>query len=503
MKMTKVEYNYKRLKATSQGMNVISFMCFFVSAAFTIMLMFDSASVPLKQVLSVIMAICLELAKVYFFRFIGDQAAEAERGGNLPGKYALYALTVLLFVASTFGSIHYYMKTEAEKSFVNKGHDSSYSALSKDVSSIDTQIEQLLELAKNQQAKRFITESGRTMARVNELRKQKGQAVKDVSGYKAVDTSDSFYGIVAKFFGCEQDAARGGMYLFLSILLEFCGIASAFYGSYSKGKLFDMELAAMPEGDISQIARQREPERRETGFKMKQHIPAMARMREPEPEYDESGYDQPEYHKPVPTQRKPDKKIGFVMKAEQPESDHGYPDQNDVIDALQSQLAELMAKDKARSESKRPAYPPAASKEEAVADEIMQRVESLNQKFTAEEGHDGKESSTGNSTSTGSGNSTGNSTGNRLKSKPVTVPVNEDDMDIEFIIRDYIKELFAGQKPDGSLTGRAAVARKLNIPDDVARLAHMRLKKANLIRVDGSKSFPNCSESEMIERMAV
>jgi hypothetical protein len=258
--MTKAEYFHKRLKATSAGMNVLSCMCFVVSAAFTIMLMWDSAAVPLKQVLSVIMAICLELAKVYFFRFIGDQAAEAERGGNIPGKYALYALTVLLFVASTFGSIHYYMKTEAEKSAQDKVKDASYSAMNNDVKSIDAQIEQLLELAKNQQAKHYITASKNTLAQVEALRKQKGQSVKDVSGYKAVDTSDSFYGLIAKFFGCEQDSAKGGMYLFLSILLEFCGIASAFYGSYSKAKLMDIEIAGMPDGDNRFLQNQGRPD---------------------------------------------------------------------------------------------------------------------------------------------------------------------------------------------------------------------------------------------------
>lgn len=464
--MTKAEYNYKRLKATSQGMNVISFMCFFVSAAFTIMLMFDSAAVPLKQVLSVIMAVCLELAKVYFFRFIGDQAAEAERGGNLPGKYALYALTVFLFVASTFGSIHYYMKTEAEKSSSDKNHDSSYSSLNKDVESIDSQIAQLQKLAASEFNRNLKAQSKITLERVDALRKQKAQAVKDVSGYKATDTSDSFYGIVAKFFGCEQEAAKGGMYLFLSILLEFCGIASAFYGSYSKGKLFDMELAAMPDGDIRQVVRQREPERRETGFKMTP-VPAMAMRREPE--YDESEYD----HQPMP---KKDKKIGFVIGSEKLES-QGFPNQNDVLDALYAQMKEMSAQMKAQQSQNRPVAPPAASREEAAADAIMQQVESLNQKFTAEEGHDGKE--------------------------PINVSLKKTESESESVIARYIELLFADQKSDGSLTGRRKIADIMQIRQEEADNIHTKLKRAGVIKVDGTKTFPNLTKDEMIERMAI
>lgn len=480
--MTKAEFNYRRLKSTTQGMNVLSYMCFVISAAFTIMLMFDSAAVPLKQVLSVIMAICLEIAKVYFFRFLGDKVADAENGGNLPGKYALYALTVALFVASTFGSIHYYMKTEAEKSSVSKQHDSSYSAMNKDVESIDTQIAQLLALAKSQQEKRYITASQATMAKVNELRKQKADALKNVSGYKAQDTSDSFYGLLGKFFGCEPDAAKGALYLFLAILLEFCGIASAFYGSYNKSKLFEMELAMMPDGDLSDVMRNREPDRR-AGFKMSPQIPApaMARYREA----DEAEYDEP------PTTRRPDKRIGFVMEKPdvRSQSQSGFPNRDDVLDALQSQLAELMAKEKARTEAARPSIPPAASKEEAVADKILDSLTST---------------STGNSTSTGIPvlepvTSTG------IKQKiPVSVPDEEDgdDMDIDVIISDYVEALFP-VKPDGSLTGRALACKKLGISEDIGRLIHLRLKKAGVIRVDGSKTFPECTKSEMIERMIV
>lgn len=473
--MTKAEFNYRRLKSTTQGMNVLSYMCFVISAAFTIMLMFDSAAVPLKQVLSVIMAICLEIAKVYFFRFLGDKVADAENGGNLPGKYALYALTVALFVASTFGSIHYYMKTEAEKSSVSKQHDSSYSAMNKDVESIDTQIAQLLALAKSQQEKRYITASQATMAKVNELRKQKADALKNVSGYKAQDTSDSFYGLLGKFFGCEPEAAKGALYLFLSILLEFCGIASAFYGSYNKSKLFEMELAMMPDGDLSDVMRNREPDRR-AGFKMSPQIPApaMARYREA----DEAEYDEP------PTTRRPDKRIGFVMEKPdvRSQSQSGFPNRDDVLDALQSQLAELMAKEKARTESARPQMPPAASKEEAFADAVLNRVDELNQRLTQEEGHDGKESPVK----------------HELKQKPVA----EESETVSGIAK-YIELLFADQKSDGSLTGRRKIADTMGIRQDEADKIHTKLKRAGVIRVDGTKTFPNVEMNEMIERMAI
>lgn len=475
MKMTKAEFNYKRLKSTTQGMNILSYLCFVISAAFTVMLMFDSAAVPLKQVLSVIMAICLEIAKVYFFRFLGDKVADAENGGNLPGKYALIALTVALFIASTFGSIHYYMKTESEKSSVSKQHDASYSSMNKDVESIDTQIAQLLALAKAQQEKRYITASQQTMAKVNELRKQKADALKNVSGYKAQDTSDSFYGLLGKFFGCEPEAAKGALYLFLSILLEFCGIASAFYGSYNKSKLFEMELAMMPDGDLSDVMRNRELDRREAGFRLSPPIPApaMARYRE-EPEYDDAPPVQPKK-----------KNIGFVMKKSEPvrsQSQSDFPNRDDVLDALQSQLAELMAKEKARSESARPQMPPASSKEEAFADAVLNRVDELNQRLTSEEGHDGKV----------------NHVKQELKQKPVA-----DESEAVSGIAKYIELLFADQKSDGSLTGRRKIADTMGIRQDEADKIHTKLKRSGVIRVDGTKTFPNLTKDEMIERMAV
>lgn len=465
--MTKAEFNYKRLKSTTNGMNVLSYLCFVISAAFTVMLMFDSAAVPLKQVLSVIMAICLEIAKVYFFRFLGDKVADAESGGNLPGKYALYALTVALFVASMFGSIHYYMKTEAEKSMQDKQHDSSYSVLNKDVASIDMQIEQLLELAKKQQEKRYITASQATMSKVNELRKQKAQSVKDVSGYKPVGTSDSFYGLLAKFFGCEPEAAKGALYLFLSILLEFCGIASAFYGSYNKSKLFDMELAMLPDGDMSDVMRNqsRQSDRREAGFRMPQiPAPAMARHEEYEPEYE------------APPAPRKDKRIGFVMEKPEPvlsQTQSEFPNRDDVLDAMQKQLAELMAREKERTESARPSMPPASSPEEAAADEIIRRVDEINARLTQDEGHDGK-----------------------LKQKPVA-----DGSEAVSGIARYIELLFSDQKSDGSLTGRRKIADTMGIRQDEADKIHTKLKRAGVIKVEGTKTFPECTKSEMIERM--
>jgi len=57
-------------------------------------------------------------------------------------------------------------------------------------------------------------------------------------------------------------------------------------------------------------------------------------------------------------------------------------------------------------------------------------------------------------------------------------------------------------KSDGSLTGRAAVSKKLGISDDVARLIHQRLKKAGLIRVDGTKTFPEKTQEEIIQAVS-
>ena len=472
--MTKAEFNYLRLKSTTKGMNIISYGSFVISAAFTIMLMFDSAATPIKQVLSVLMAIMLEAAKVYFFRFFGDQTANAERGGNLPGKYALIALTIALFVASTFGSIHYYMKTEAEKSSVDKQHDSSYASMNKDVESIDTQIEQLLTLAKAQQEKRYITASQATMSKVNELRKQKADALKNVSGYKAQGTSDSFFNSLGKFFGCDSESAKGVLYLFLAILLEFCGIASAFYGSYNKSKLFEMELAMLPDGDMSDVMRNRQLDRREAGFRMPpMPAPAMARHEESDHQYDDA---------PAPKK----KNIGFVMEKPEPvrsQSQHEFPNRDDVLDALQSQLAELMAKEKARTEAARPKVPPAASKEEAFADAILNRVDELNQKLTQDEGHDGKVKP-------------------ELKQKPVAE--ESEAVSEKAGISDYIRIMFSGLKSDGSFPGRRQVGHELGLSPSEYDAYHVRLKQAGLIRVDEvkRKTFPNCGMIEMIEMIA-
>ena len=455
--MTKAEYNYKRLKSTSAGMNVLSCMCFVVSAAFTIMLMFDSAAVPLKQVLSVIMAVCLELAKVYFFRFIGDQAAEAERGGNIPGKYALYALTVLLFVASTFGSIHYYMKTESEKSAQDKVKDSSYTAMNNDVKGIDAQIEQLLELAKKQQEKRYITESKKTLAQVEALRKQKGQAVKDVSGYKAVDTSDSFYGLIAKFFGCEQDSAKGGMYLFLSILLEFCGIASAFYGSYSKAKLMDIEIAGMPDGNYKPDYGIRSSD---GNFYINPRGVAAPAFN-PAPAF-ANHVEKPER---LDTQENPKRKAGFVPTG------NAYNADNTDLEEIGERIKADLKKNRATSTG--------YSNKTAKADGAV--------KFSPDP-------VTGIPVT-----STGPVTGMKLKTKvPVTEPVeDEDDIDFDKLTRNYIEALFP-VKADGSLTGRAQVARKLGVSEDFVRPIHLRLKKLCVIRVEGTRSFPECDKDEML-----
>ena len=464
--ITKAEYNHKRLKGTSQGMNVLSCLCFFISAAFTIMLMFDSAAVPLKQMLSVIMAICLELAKVYFFRFIGDQAAEAERGGNIPGKYALYALTFFLFVASTFGSIHYYMKTEAEKTGQDKVKDSSYTALNNDVTSIDTQISQLLELAKNQQAKHYITASKRTLAQVEELRKQKKSAVDGVSGYKPTSSSDSFYALISKFVGCEQDSARGGMYLFLSILLEFCGIASAFYGSYSKAKIMDIELAGMPDGDYKPDYGIRSADGnfyinpRGVAAPAFSQAPAFA-QREPEPE-------------PEPV--KPEKKVGFIP----PKSAEGV-NLEEIAERIKADLKQKQAT--GTGYSNKAAKPDAIKFSSPVPDPVTR-------------------------TGTGTGIPVPDPepvAGMKLKIKtPVSVPdENEDgdDMDIDDLTRQYIEASFP-VKSDGSLTGWGKIAKKLGISDDIARMIRSRLKKAGLIRVDGSKTFPEKTQAEMIQAVS-
>jgi hypothetical protein len=457
--MTKAEYSYNRLKATSAGMNVLSCMCFFISAAFTIMLMWDSAAVPLKQVLSVIMAICLELAKVYFFRFIGDQAAEAERGGNIPGKYALYALTVLLFVASTFGSIHYYMKTEAEKSAQDKVKDSSYSAMNNDVTSIDAQISQLLELAKNQQAKHYITASKNTLAQVEALRKQKGQAVKDVSGYKAVDTSDSFYGLIAKFFGCEQDSAKGGMYLFLSILLEFCGIASAFYGSYSKAKLMDIEIAGMPDGDYRPDYGIRSADGNFYINPRGVAAPAFA-QREPEPP-------------------KPERKVGFIPTGSA---------SDDIAESLERIRAGLKQKSATGS-----GYSNKAAKADAIKVELPVIGDALvhSTEIRKPLRVKGSDSSV-HSTSTTRARST-------VDDKPLSGK-GSDKIDAD-TLQAYIRTLFSKPKKDTSLVGRRNIADKLKISNEIADKIHILLKKKGFIRIEGNKTYPLMPEDEMLVKV--
>jgi hypothetical protein len=70
------------------------------------------------------------------------------------------------------------------------------------------------------------------------------------------------------------------------------------------------------------------------------------------------------------------------------------------------------------------------------------------------------------------------------------------------VMSGYIANLFP-KKPnqDGSLVGRARVAKILGISDVQARDCHLKLKKAGLINVKGSKTYPVVSQAKMLEKM--
>jgi hypothetical protein len=137
-------------------------------------------------------------------------------------------LTVFLFAASMLASVHYYMQTSEDKSIITKTGDSAYRRMESDVDSIDTQIKQLLDLAQAQRSKRYITASNATLKEVDRLRAEKAQASGRMTGYKPGDSSEPFYGMVSKFFGCSSETAKSGMYLFLSSNSNFDFSSSEF-----------------------------------------------------------------------------------------------------------------------------------------------------------------------------------------------------------------------------------------------------------------------------------
>jgi hypothetical protein len=67
----------------------------------------------------------------------------------------------------------------------------------------------------------------------------------------------------------------------------------------------------------------------------------------------------------------------------------------------------------------------------------------------------------------------------------------------------YISELFPQpERKDGSLKGRRAVADAIGIDQKTADKIHFALKKNGYVRVEGSKTFPNYEQQEMIQAIA-
>lgn len=479
----------KKAKSLKSFAAVLGIGLAIVSTVFTVKLMVTFGTSGFDKVLYGAFGVLIQAAQTALYVY----AAYAlwvlkDTGKAIPG----FALFVLLFFLSLAGSIGSFVVSNRSQNVqiektdkIKETYDSELASIDKDAASVNKQLESLKSKGVVTKAKGTEEKAEVIVAKRSTLFDGKRHVIASESN----DDPDALYKIIGEFFGTSSNSAKMLLFTLYAVALE---LASVILLSYSM-IMFGSNASEFPDYD-RQV--RREPERqREAGFAMKQSAPATARMREPErsEHYDESGFDQP-------APRKPEKKIGFVIGSEKPESGQGYPNRDSVLDALQAQIAEMSAQMKAQSQ--RPAYPPATSKEEAAADEIMDRIESLNRKFTAEEGHDGKESGSGSGTSTGK---TITSTGIPVTStstgtKPVPVPVNEeDDMEIAAIMQAYIKELFTGQKQDGSLTGRAAVAKKLDISEDVARLVHLRLKNAGHIRVEGSKSFPTCTQAEMLE----
>jgi len=366
-----------------------------------------------------------------------------DTGKSIPG----FALFIMLFFLSLAGSIgSFVVSNRAQNVGIEKNekikatYDSELASIDKDASSVNKQLEGL-------KAKGVVTKAKGTEEKSEALAGKRSslyEGKRNVIASESTEDPDALYKILGEFFGIAPNSAKMLLFTLYAVALELASVILLSYsmimfgtesaGGYSVSSVRPHGQGFMVEGDFS-IPR--------SAFGS---APAFAH-REPEP---------------IPEPVKPEKKVGFVP----PKASDG------IAESLERIKAGLKQKPATGPST---GYSNKAAKPDAVMFDIPEPV-----------------------TSTGTGPVTG--TGMKLKTKapvPVSDDENEDDIDIDALTVQYINALFP-VKSDGSLTGRAAVSKKLFISDDVARLIHQRLKKSGLIRVDGSKTFPEKTQAEMM-----
>ena len=440
-----------------------------ISTVFTVKLMITFGTSGADKVIYAAFGALIQSAQTALFVYAAYAYWVLKDTGKAVPGFMIFTLLFFLSLAGSIGSFvvsNRSQNVQVEKNErIKSTYDEELSSIEKESDSVNKQLEGL-------KSKGVVTKAKGTedkAAAIAEKRSVLFEGKRHVIASESTDDPDALYKILGEFFGITPISAKMLLFTLYAVALELASVILLAYSMVMFGS------------DVSVQAMVRQDRQREAGFvSPSAPAPAMARYREAdEAEYDDAP--------PVPPKKK---NIGFVVEKPEPvrsQSQSEFPSKDDVLDQMQRQLAELMVRDKALSEAARPPIPPASSKEEALADKILGSLPTGTSPVT--------------STSTGSDTSTGISTG--IKQKPVSVPdEDEDGMDIDVIMQDYIEALFP-TKLDGSLSGRALVCKRIGITEDVGRLVHQRLKKSGCIRVDGSKTFPECAKDEMIERMAI
>jgi len=380
-----------------------------------------------------------------------------DTGKSIPG----FALFIMLFFLSLAGSIGSFVVSNRAQNFgieknekIKATYDSELASIDKDASSVNKQLEGL-------KAKGVVTKAKGTEEKSEALAGKRSslyEGKRNVIASESTEDPDALYKILGEFFGIAPNSAKMLLFTLYAVALELASVILLSYsmimfgtesaGGYSVSSVRPHGQGFMVEGDFS-IPR--------SAFGS---APAFAH-REPEP---------------IPEPVKPEKKVGFVP----PKASDGIAES---LERIKAGLKQKPATGPSTGYSNKAAKPDAIKFSSPVPDPVTR-------------------------TGTGTGIPVPDPepvAGMKLKIKtPVSVPdENEDgdDMDIDDLTRQYIEASFP-VKSDGSLTGWGKIAKKLGISDDIARMIRSRLKKAGLIRVDGSKTFPEKTQAEMIQAVS-
>ncbi len=375
-----------------------------------------------------------------------------DTGKAIPG-FALFALLFVLSLAGSIGS--FVVSNRAQNVALEKNqkikdtYDTEIASINKDSDSVNKQLEAL-------KSKGVVTKAKGTEEKASEIvgkRSSLFEGKRKVISAESEDDPDALYKILGEFFGIAPNSAKMLLFTLYAVALE---LASVILLSYSM-IMFGSEAAADGGGNYKPDYGIRSAD----GNFYINPRGAVAPAFNPAPAY-ANHVEKPER---LDTQENPKRKAGFVPT--------GYDTGNADLDEVGERIKADLKKNRATGTG--------YSNKAATPDAIKFSPVPVPDPVT----------------------STGPVTGMKLKSKPpVSVPDEDDDddgedMDMDKITRDYIAALFP-VKADGSLTGRAQVARKLGVSEDLVRPIHCKLKQVGLIRVEGSKTFPECDKDEML-----